>query len=79
MATITMLIGLPGSGKTTFAKSVENEGNSKPCKIHVVSSDTMREKLYGSEEIQGDCGSQLHCGRPLGKLIGFETEGLPAR
>lgn len=61
MATITMLIGLPGSGKTTFAKSVENEGNSKPCKIHVVSSDTMREKLYGSEEIQGDPNEVFEC------------------
>lgn len=61
MATVTMLIGLPGSGKTTFAKSVENEGNLKPFKIHVVSSDAVREKLYGSEETQGDPNEVFEC------------------
>lgn len=41
-----MLVGAPGSGKSTFANTVS--------KAVVVSSDDIRRKLYGSEEIQGD-------------------------
>lgn len=43
-----MLVGAPGSGKSTFAKA-----NSKAV---VVSSDSIRESLYGSEETQGNPG-----------------------
>jgi predicted kinase len=38
--TLIMLVGLPGSGKSTYAKTVLSH-----CKIH--SSDDLREELYG--------------------------------
>ena len=45
-----MMVGLPASGKSTFAKTI-TYGNSKPV-IH--SSDKLREELYGDAAIQGD-------------------------
>lgn len=44
-----MLVGLPGSGKSTYAKIIAKKSNSV-----IYSSDAIREELYGSEEIQGD-------------------------
>lgn len=50
MAKFIMLIGLPGSGKSTYAKSLMDlEGRVQYC-----SSDKIREELYGDENIQGD-------------------------
>lgn len=48
LPTMVMLVGLPGSGKSTFAK---NE-RFKDFVIH--SSDEVRERLYGDESIQGN-------------------------
>ena len=45
---LIMMIGVPGSGKTTIAERITKEYN-----IPVVSSDKIREELYGKEEIQG--------------------------
>lgn len=47
--TITMLCGLPASGKSTWAKDNADKLNAE---IH--SSDKLREELYGDESIQGD-------------------------
>lgn len=45
-----MMVGLPGSGKTTYAKGV-----SDACKNAVVhSSDVIRKELYGTEKEQSD-------------------------
>lgn len=50
MARLIMLIGLPGSGKSTYAKSLlDPEGKIKYC-----SSDSIRKELYGDENIQGN-------------------------
>ena len=50
MARLIMLIGLPGSGKSTYAKSLlDPEGKVKYC-----SSDGVRKELYGDENIQGN-------------------------
>lgn len=47
---LILLVGIPGSGKTTYAKKyVEKEPNI----IHL-SSDSIRAELYGDESIQGD-------------------------
>lgn len=43
-----MLIGLSGSGKSTYAEKLKDEDTV------VVSSDRVRDALYGSEEYQGD-------------------------
>ena len=45
-----MLVGLPGSGKSTYANTITIDG-VKPV-IH--SSDKLREELYGDAAIQGD-------------------------
>ncbi len=45
-----MLVGIPGSGKTTNGKYIANAiGNS----VHI-SSDSIREELYGDPSIQGE-------------------------
>lgn len=50
MAKLIILVGLPGSGKSTYAKSImDPEGQLQYC-----SSDKIREELYGDENIQGD-------------------------
>lgn len=46
--TMTMMVGFPGSGKSFVANKIANENTI------IVSSDKIREELYGSEEIQGD-------------------------
>lgn len=43
------LVGLSGSGKSTFSKSI----TEKVKQIEVFSSDKIREELYGDESIQG--------------------------
>ncbi|MEH1885525.1 MULTISPECIES: WYL domain-containing protein [unclassified Nostoc] len=43
------LIGIPGSGKTTFAVELAKLGNYR-----IVSTDAIRQKLYGNASIQGE-------------------------
>jgi len=45
----TMLVGLPGSGKSTYAEALSGQTGAV-----VVSPDAIREELYGSAEIQGN-------------------------
>lgn len=45
---LILLVGIPGSGKTTYAKK-----HIKANTIHL-SSDSIRAELYGDESIQGD-------------------------
>lgn len=40
--TFTMMVGLPGSGKSTYAKELADRTNAKLC-----SSDAIREELTG--------------------------------
>ena len=50
--TLILLVGVPGSGKTTYAKDyIERNANT----IHL-SSDAIRKELYGDENIQGNPG-----------------------
>lgn len=48
--TLILLVGVPGSGKTTYAKKYIE---AKPNTLHL-SSDTIRQELYGDESIQGN-------------------------
>src|SRR5258706_1319371 len=49
MTELRFLVGIPASGKSTFAKEILKDNN-----YVLVSSDSYREKIYGSEEIQGN-------------------------
>lgn len=48
LPTFIMLIGLPGSGKSDYAKDLEQ---MMECDIH--SSDTLREEMFGDKNYQG--------------------------
>ncbi|MGF1497198.1 MAG: AAA family ATPase [Elainellaceae cyanobacterium] len=50
MARLVLMIGLPGSGKTTLAAEIAH--NSPKCLV--VSTDAVRAKFYGDEAIQGE-------------------------
>ena len=48
MSELIYLVGLPASGKSTYANELKNKG----CNVH--SSDSIREELHGDENTQGD-------------------------
>lgn len=48
----TMLVGLPGSGKSTYAQKLKNLYGSDNTEI--IESDEYRRLSFGSPEIQGD-------------------------
>ena len=48
MKKLILLIGIPGSGKTTLAKKIVEKG------FHYINADTIREELYGDAAEQGD-------------------------
>lgn len=50
MSKLIMMVGLPGSGKTTYAKHLAS--TSRNVVIH--SSDAIRKEIYGTEKEQGD-------------------------
>jgi predicted kinase len=43
------LIGVPGAGKSTFAQLLAQTGD-----YQIISTDTIRQQLYGDEIIQGN-------------------------
>ena len=47
---LILLVGIPGSGKTTYAQEYIN---NKPNIVHL-SSDAIRKELWGDEALQGD-------------------------
>lgn len=49
--TLILLVGIPGSGKSTYAENYISEYPKTP--VHL-SSDKIREELYGNESIQGN-------------------------
>lgn len=51
MLTAYVMVGAPGSGKTTYATKLAETENAV-----IISGDDIRSELYGSAEIQGDWG-----------------------
>ena len=49
-----MLVGCPGSGKSTWAKEFAGRKAEKGEEVYIVSSDAIRGELWGDESIQGD-------------------------
>lgn len=49
---IVMMVGLPGSGKSTFAQSISIRHNGSATKPIIHSSDAIRKELYGDETDQ---------------------------
>lgn len=50
MKKLTIMVGAPGSGKTTYAKDlVKKSGNTV-----IISSDEIRAELFGDEAVQAD-------------------------
>ena len=49
MTTAYVMVGAPGSGKSTYAAKLAEIENA-----YVISGDDVREELYGSAEIQGN-------------------------
>ena len=49
MAKVYVMCGLPGSGKTTIARQIAADLDAV-----VISSDSIREELYGDESVQGN-------------------------
>ena len=47
MATLTIMVGLPASGKSTIAKTLEEFGS-----VTIISTDGIRKELLGAEEDQ---------------------------
>ena len=56
MKTIYLLIGLPGAGKSTFARNKVKfyDNTCNETKLVIVSSDDIREELYGTRSCQKD-------------------------
>ena len=60
---LIVMVGLPGSGKSTFAKTVYFEIDEKRINPVIHSSDNLREELYGNAAVQSDNNnlfSELH-------------------
>lgn len=47
--TFIMMVGLPGSGKSTYAQYLARSFNTK-----IISSDAIRQECFGNEEFQGE-------------------------
>ena len=52
MPTVFMLIGLPGSGKSTYAKKLKNKIENNNHKAVIISADEIRKEVFGDEAIQ---------------------------
>lgn len=51
MNKVYIMVGVPGSGKSTYAEKLSKETGAV-----IISSDNIREELYGDAAIQGDNG-----------------------
>jgi len=54
MKNITLMIGIPGSGKSTYFMNNIKPIDSLDCSVAYINADRIRAKMYGDENIQGD-------------------------
>lgn len=80
MAKITMLVGVAGSGKSTYAEELKKQG------AVVVSSDAIRGEMWGDENEQKDpqkvfqeCHRRIKANLRAGKWVVFDATNLSAR
>ena len=69
MARLYWMIGISGSGKSTVADKLSKEKHA-----YIISSDKIREELYGDENIQGD--PQEVFKRVHNRILAYLTTGL---
>lgn len=62
------LIGIPGSGKSTFAAELAKLGNYR-----IVSTDTIRQQLYGDANIQGEWNQVEE--KAISEIVNALTQG----
>ncbi|QIR39465.1 AAA family ATPase [Tolypothrix sp. PCC 7910] len=82
MTKLLLLIGLPGSGKSTWVKKLLAE-----CpQIHLISTDSIRGQLFGNEAIQGhwlliwrEIRRQLHQAKNQGKTVIYDATNAQRR
>lgn len=68
-ATVTMLCGLPASGKSTYSEKLVQETGA-----YLLSSDRLRGELYGDDSVQGD---NVELFKVLfGQAMSFLTSGV---
>lgn len=65
--TLFVTIGLPASGKSTWAKDYQSKGFNDTI---IVSTDRIRAHLYGDERIQGDGNDVFNRAYSILKVIG---------
>lgn len=80
MSKFTMLVGVAGSGKSTFAQNLKTRG------AYIVSSDAIRGELYGDENDQNhnqkvfeECHRRIKKGLQEDKWVVFDATNLSAR
>lgn len=74
---LILLVGIPGSGKTTLAKKLVEKGFQRLC------ADDIREELYGDAAVQGDAAEvfgiffkRLEQGLQAGKNIVVDNTNM---
>lgn len=53
-APLILTVGIPGSGKSTWAKSLAEQKAAQGKQYQIISTDRIRAELYGEESIQGE-------------------------
>ena len=77
---LILMVGIPGSGKTTLSKRVVDKG------FHYMNADSIRLELYGDEKTQGDPSevfsiffARLEEAMKIGKSIVIDNTNINAK
>ena len=53
-APLILTVGIPGSGKSTWAKALATQKAAQKERYQIISTDCIRARLYGDEAVQGE-------------------------